>query len=142
MNPLEDLCKLNNEPQQYWLNLLKKYFVHNNALSVQGIPSIAEQGRLAAEEKVRVEEQVKRLGEAGLAEKAEILEKATEFNDRPPTQEMLTCVPTPGLSSVKFHKILRGSSLNKGYVDLSLAPVFTYCDHVKSQFVYVRKRRR
>lgn len=119
------------------MDLLNKYFVANKTLSVQGIPSTAEQERLASVEKARIAEQVTRLGESGLSEKAEILAKATEFNSRPPPLEMLTCVPTPSLASVNFHKIVRGTSANKGFVDVSSAPIFTYCDHVKSRFVYL-----
>lgn len=136
-NPLEDLDKLISEPKEYWLDLLNKYFVTNKTLSVQGIPSTAEQDRLAAEEKARIARQVARLGESGLSEKAKLLAKATEFNSRSPPQEMLTCVPTPSLASVNFHKIVRGTSATKAFVDVSPAPIFTYCDHIKSRFVYL-----
>lgn len=76
-----------NEPKEYWVELLNKYFVSNKTLSVQGIPSIAEQQRLATEEKARIADQVTRLGASGLAEKAELMAKATKFNTRPPPRK-------------------------------------------------------
>ncbi|KAF5295450.1 hypothetical protein FQA39_LY13111 [Lamprigera yunnana] len=139
INPLEDLDKTLEEPKEYWLNLLSKWFVNNLAISVQGVPSIEEQQRMAAEEKARVEKQIEDLTPAGLAQKEDELEKAIEFNETPPPESMLTCVPIPKVDSIIFHEVSRYTtdSSNRKHLDLSNTPVFTYFDHLKSSFVYI-----
>lgn len=127
------------EPKSYWLSLLKNYFVDNKLIALEAYPSIEEQQRLASEEKQRIEEQIKRLGEQGLKKKELELEKAVEYNERPPPNSMLTCLPIPSLNSITFHNIVRYRTdlAETSQIDLSKTPVFTYFDHVKSGFVYV-----
>lgn len=139
INPLEDLDKMNEEPKDYWVQLLSKWFVNNTVVSIQGVPSTEEQQRMAAEEKARIESQIERLTTAGLAEKEEQLEKAIEFNETPPPDSMLTCVPIPSVKSINFHEVIRYTTLssNQDHIDLSNTPVFTYFDHLKSGFVYL-----
>lgn len=86
---------------------------------------------------------VVRLGEAGLKEKEETLEKAIAFNEREPPNELVTSVPIPSFSSIKFHNIVRYSSDsdNKQCIDLSETPVFTYFDHLKTNFAYVSRNK-
>ncbi|XP_050309780.1 uncharacterized protein C05D11.1-like [Anthonomus grandis grandis] len=139
VNPLEDLTKLAVEPKHFWLEILDKYFVSNKYVSVECYPSKEEQQKMAKEEKERVEKQRLTLGEAGLKEKKEILEKAIEHNDKEPPAEMLTSVPIPSIKSIKFHNIVRYSSGEKvnAQVDLSKTPVFTYFDDLKTSFVHI-----
>lgn len=128
------------EPKSYWLSLLKQYFIDNKLLALEAYPSVEEQQRLASEEKQRIEEQIKNLGEDGLKRKDLELEKAVEYNERPVPDSMVTSVPIPGLDSISFHNIdrYRTDLDEKRLIDLSKTPVFTYFDHVKSGFVYVR----
>lgn len=139
LNPLVDLDKMLKEPLEYWLDLLKKYIIDNKYISTQCIPSIEEQQRMAAEEQERLQQQIAELGEVGLKMKKEILENAIEYNDRPLPDNMLTSVPIPSISSIKFHDIVRyRTDLNeRKHIDLSKTPIFTYFDHVKTNFVYV-----
>lgn len=127
------------EPKSYWLNLLRTYLVDGKMISIQAVPKIEEQQRMAAEEKERLEKQIKDLGENGLEEKQKILEQAIEFNDRPAPDNMLTSVDIPSINSINFHTITRYSSSepDNKQIDLSTTPVFTYFDHVKTEFVYV-----
>lgn len=136
---MTDLAKLIKEPQSYWLEILRKYFVENKYVAIQCVPSKEEQANMAKEEKERIQAQIERLDEEGLKKQEEALEKALEFNDREPSNDMLTCVPIPSLSSIKFHNIVRYStdSDKKQPLDLSETPIFTYFDHLKTSFVYV-----
>lgn len=139
INPLTDIAKLQKEPQSFWLEILDKYFVNNTSLSVQCVPSIQEQQTMAKEEKDRIALQIQKLTEDGLKEKGEILEKAIEFNEREPPGDMITSVPIPSLNSIRFHNITRFKSDAEPNqkINLSVAPVFTYFDHLKTNFVYV-----
>lgn len=139
INPLMDLERMAKEPKSYWLSLLKNYFVESKLISLEAYPSIEEQQRLATDEKQRIEEQTKRLGEEGLKQKELELEKAVEYNERPPPNSMLTCLPIPSLNSITFHNVVRYTtdSAERQQIDLSKTPVFTYFDHLKSGFVYV-----
>ncbi|KAJ8921035.1 hypothetical protein NQ315_015831 [Exocentrus adspersus] len=139
VNPLTDLAKLAKEPQSYWLEILRKYFVENKYVAIQCVPSKEEQANMAKEEKERIQAQIDKLGVNGLREKTETLEKAIEFNEREPSSDMLTSVPIPNLSSIKFHSITRYSTDSEKNQDIDLAetPVFTYFDHLKTSFVYI-----
>ncbi|XP_066250958.1 uncharacterized protein C05D11.1-like [Euwallacea similis] len=138
VNPLEDLNKLLKEPKSFWLEILDKYFVSNNYISVECYPSKKEQQKMAKEERERIEKQRENLGEVGLKNRKLALEKALEFNDRQPPAEMLTSVPIPSIESIKFHNISRFRSDNiDKRLDLSKTSIFTYFDDLKTSFVYL-----
>lgn len=122
------------------MNIFKTFLIDNTYIAVQCVPSKEEQLKMAAEEKERVKKQIEKLGEAGLREKQEFLQKAVEFNEREPPVDMLTSVPIPSLKSINFHTLTRfRSDLKDSNLPLSLnnTPVFTYFDHLKTNFVYV-----
>ncbi|KAI4464378.1 presequence protease [Holotrichia oblita] len=138
INPLIDYEKMTKETKSYWVNLLDKYFVKNESISIEGYPSVEEQQRMAAEEKDRIEKQVQALDVEGLKQKSIELQNAIEYNERPPPDSMLTSVNIPSLKSINFHNIIRyRSDMINDQLDLSDVPVFTYFDHVKSGFVYM-----
>lgn len=139
MNPLTDIAKLMNEPKSYWLNIFRKYVVENKYVSIQCVPSKEEQQNAAKEEKDRIDAQIATLTEEGLKQKRETLEKAVEYNEREPPIDMLTSVPIPTLKSIKFHNITQYSSqsVDTQRIDLRNTSVFTFFDHLKSNFVYV-----
>ncbi|KAF7269964.1 hypothetical protein GWI33_017052 [Rhynchophorus ferrugineus] len=118
VNPLEYLAKLIKEDKSFCKE---------------------EKQKMTLEEKERLEKQRQELGQDGLAEKATLLQKAIEFNDREPPKEMLTSVPIPSLKSIQFHSIVRYSTESNpdGRLDLSKTPVFTYFDHLKTEFVFL-----
>lgn len=139
VNPLIDLQQLQKEPKQFWLDLLDKYFLKNKTISLQGIPSVEEKEKLARVEKERVAAQIAELGDLGLKQKEKELEDAIVYNERPPPESMITSVPVPSLDSIKFHEIVRHrtDSDERRCIDLSKTNVFTYFDHVKTEFVHV-----
>lgn len=128
-----------NEPKDYWLDLLNKYLIDNNYVAIQCVPSVDEQQRMATDERDRLQEQITELSDVGLKMKQQILDDAIEYNERPPPENMLTSVPIPSIDSIKFHDIIRYRTdlCDKQRIDLSQTPVFTYFDHVKTNFVYV-----
>lgn len=138
VNPLTDLDKLLIETKDYWLGILKKYFIDNVYIAVQCIPSKEEQLRMAKEEKERIENQIKHLGEEGLKEKVNILEQAIKTNGREPPIDMLQSVPIPSLKSINFHNLTRyNSGTNDNRIDFSKTPIFTYFDHLNTNFAYI-----
>lgn len=139
VNPLIDFDSLKNEPKSYWVSLLKKYFLDNKFITIICKPSKEEKQKMAQEEKERVAKQVELLGQEGLELKGKELEKAIEFNEREPSEDMLVSLTIPEITSVNYHNIvrLRTDSNVKRSLDLSETPVFTFFDDVNSNFVYI-----
>ncbi|XP_060600571.1 uncharacterized protein C05D11.1-like [Ruditapes philippinarum] len=98
--------KMKAEPESYWIGLINKYMTDKHHVLIIGEPSIAEQERLAKEENERVEKQRERLGKDGLQEKATILEKATEENEKEAPDSVVTSVDVPNVDSIHFHPIV------------------------------------
>jgi len=83
LNKINILKQLNNEGITFWKGILEKYFINSNRVIVRGIPSIKKQEELANEEKERVQERRKTLGEEGLKKKAvELLNAKVECEVR------------------------------------------------------------
>ncbi|KAH0820104.1 hypothetical protein GEV33_002687 [Tenebrio molitor] len=139
VNPLTDLSKLLKEPKSFWVALMKKYFVDNNYVAVQCIPSKDEHIKMAEEEAERIKQQINLLGEEGLKREEKLLEDAVKFNSRDPPVDMLTSLPIPSLESIKFHDIKRYRTdlYDVQQIDLSKTSVYTYFDHIKSEFIYM-----
>ncbi|XP_022820745.1 uncharacterized protein C05D11.1-like [Spodoptera litura] len=137
MNPQTDLTALLEETPQYWLGLIRKYFTED-IVTVMGSPSIELQSKMAEEEKNRIEEQRKQLGEDGLAKKAARLQEAMDFNERPPLPGTLASVPVPP-SNFKCHKIDSWSTdgENCPHFDLKEMPIYTRVHSLKTNFVYI-----
>lgn len=73
--------KLKNEPESYWINLLKKYFILAPMIVVKGIPSIEKQRMLTQEEEKRIAKQIEKLGTDGLEQKEIELQQAIKENE-------------------------------------------------------------
>lgn len=139
LNQVEDLNRLEKEGEEFWVTLIKYFLVDAPSVTIRGVPSIEERTRLAEEDKVRLEKRIVELGKDGLKLKAEKLSIATEENDKPPPNEMLTSVPIPSIESIKFHSIEKftsQSSQQHPQFDISKTPLFFQVDHVKTNFVY------
>lgn len=129
---------METEPKSFWVNLIKEHFVDSKVICIKGVPSIEEQHRMTEEEKARIEQQIANLEEEGLKQKGEELEKAIAFNEKSPPTSMLRSIPVPSTDSINFHEIVRYSSdVANEKLDLTQSPVFTYFDHVNTNFVYV-----
>ncbi|XP_069192343.1 uncharacterized protein C05D11.1 isoform X2 [Procambarus clarkii] len=98
-----------HESCKYWIHLIRKYFLDGPSVAIRGVPSKAEATRLEQEDKKRVEERKKELGEEGLKVWKERVEKAKETNEIPPPGEMLESVPVPNVDSINYH-LLRAYS--------------------------------
>ncbi|XP_047987418.1 uncharacterized protein C05D11.1-like [Leguminivora glycinivorella] len=138
LNPQDALQELLNEGEEYWQGIMKKYFTDELVIIV-GSPSIKLQDQMAEEEKNRIEAQRKRLGESGLSTKGKILEKAIEFNERPPPPGTLAAVPVPGCDNLKCHAISSWSAEAAPcpHFDLSQLPMYARVHSLKTNFVYI-----
>lgn len=80
-NQIQALKKLETEPESYWLNLLKTYFLDSPFVLIKGIPSLKKRHELTEKEKNRVVKQIENLGKEGLQQKEKELQEAVAKND-------------------------------------------------------------
>jgi Zn-dependent M16 (insulinase) family peptidase len=69
---------------------------------IYGKPSAELADRLESDEKARIDIQIKRLGQSGLAKAANELNIAQAYNDRPIPREYLTSFPLPNVGSISW----------------------------------------
>ncbi|XP_017886890.1 uncharacterized protein C05D11.1-like [Ceratina calcarata] len=139
-NQVEDLKKLKTEPESYWLNLLKMYFLDSPFVMVKGIPSLEKRQELSEKEKNRIVKQIEDLGKDGLQQKEKDLQEAIAKNDVPVPDEVLSSVPIPSTHLLNFHYIksyTTETSKQHSRFDVSKLPFYTYLDHVNTNFVYM-----
>ncbi|XP_058054864.1 uncharacterized protein C05D11.1-like [Anopheles bellator] len=105
LNVIRYLKELKDKEDDFWLHLLRTYFVDSNHVTVCAVPSVEENLNTAKAEQTRLDEQRKRLGEGGLKEKEQILAKATTSNEEPPPNEMITSFPVPSTESITFFPV-------------------------------------
>lgn len=140
LNPVDDLHQMEKEPEEFWLQLLKKYLLDGPSVTVRGYPSLEEQQSMAKNEKQRISEQRQKFGKEGLKKLGEQLQQATVENEKPPPREMLVSVPIPSTSSINFHPIqcfTTDSAEQHSNFDLSQVPVQMQLDSVHTSFVYM-----
>ncbi|KAL0273768.1 UNVERIFIED_CONTAM: hypothetical protein PYX00_006371 [Menopon gallinae] len=140
LNPVEHYERLEKEPEEFWKNLLKKYFIDSPCVVVKGNPSMEERERLAKEEEERVAKQKEALGLEGLLQKQKELDAAIVKNEIPPPEEMLTKLPRPDVQKIKFHSITSYSTnTNRSdKLDFQKCPVYMYFDDLNTNFVYIK----
>ncbi|XP_052757845.1 uncharacterized protein C05D11.1-like [Galleria mellonella] len=137
MNPQKVLAELLEENQDYWLALLRKYFT-DDVITIVGSPSIELQVKMAEDEKNRIEEQIRELGESGLAEKAKLLQEAMEFNERSPPEGTLAAVPVPSCDRLHYHAITGWRSGETcPHLALEEIPLYTRVHSLTTNFVYI-----
>ncbi|XP_063241639.1 uncharacterized protein C05D11.1-like [Bacillus rossius redtenbacheri] len=140
LNPVEDLRRMETEPEQFWAQLVRTYLVEAPRVTVRGAPSLKEQLDMAESERRRVEEQRRRLGQDGLRAQADRLKAAMFENEKPMPDEMLTSVPIPGIESINFHSIqsfTTDSAEQHPKFPLADVPVRMHLDNLRTNFVYV-----
>ncbi|KAJ8875102.1 hypothetical protein PR048_022993 [Dryococelus australis] len=81
LNPVEDLRRMEEEPEEFWLQLMRTYLVDAPRVTVRGRPSMKEQLDMTENERRRVGQQRQRLGEQGLRTQAELLQQAMNQNE-------------------------------------------------------------
>lgn len=134
--------------ERQWRDLIKKYISDANHVTILGVPSVKMSERLKKEEEDRVAEQKKQLGEKGLKELADKLEKAKAENDKEIPKNMLENFEIPGAESIHFVETTTarsGSALKAGRpehkaqkivdTDSSDLPLFIHFEHIPSNFV-------
>ncbi|KAL2732287.1 uncharacterized protein V1477_014528 [Vespula maculifrons] len=140
LNQVKEIKKLFEEPESYWLNLLKKYLIDTPVVIVKGIPSIEKRHQLMEEEKARVAKQIESLGKEGLQKKEKELQEAVIQNGRLIPNELLTAIPIPGTDSINYHQIkcyTTDTPEQHSHFDVTKLPLFTYLDHVNTNFIYI-----
>eukprot|EP00112_Aurelia_sp_Birch-Aquarium-sp1_P017903 Seg42.13_Seg42.8 transcript_id=Seg42.13_Seg42.8/GoldUCD/mRNA.D3Y31 product="putative protein C05D11.1" protein_id=Seg42.13_Seg42.8/GoldUCD/D3Y31 len=105
MNDLPRLEKLKKESSEFWVALLKEYLINRPKIVIIGDPSEKMMKDMAEEEKQRIAEQRKELGEDGLSEKEEALENATDDNEEEPPANLVGSMKVPSTDSIPFHSI-------------------------------------
>jgi Zn-dependent M16 (insulinase) family peptidase len=85
-----------------WTDVLSKYYDAPSKLVVRGKPSASLAEKLKADEKARVEEQVKRLGPEGLAELEKKLAAAKDEHEQAIPEDVLTGFPVPDVRSISW----------------------------------------
>ncbi|KAI9036950.1 putative zinc metalloprotease [Aspergillus affinis] len=131
-----------------WRTFIKKWISDATHVTILGVPSLKMSDTLKKEEETRVAEQKKRLGEKGLAELADKLEKAKAENDKEIPKEMLENFKIPGIESIHFVETTTarsGTALQAGHpehkvqklvdADGSDMPLFIHFEHIPSSFV-------
>lgn len=138
LNVTDVIHKLQKNPMDFWINLLRKYFVDNHSITIRAVPSISEKQRLAKEEAERIEKRKQELGEDGLAQKGKELEAALAENDREPPLEMLTSLPVPTTKSIKFHQLEVMRKFDEtDKMNLKSFPFYVELYDLKSNFIEV-----
>lgn len=139
--PFIDKCQA--EPADFWISLLKKYFLDRPYVHIQGHPSPELMERMANEEKERIAEQQKKLGPNGLEEKGKILQSAKDRNDIPAPADMLSNIPIPSTENIYFHQINRlTNDPEKCSPLLQTVPYRMQVDDLKTNFVTFRVLRK
>ncbi|KAF8898648.1 Metalloenzyme, LuxS/M16 peptidase-like protein [Infundibulicybe gibba] len=148
MDEINQYNELRHWPSTKWTDLLRKYYIDPPSVIICGKPSASLAKKLEQEEKVRVAEQVTRLGPAGLKQAEKDLEDAKAEHDRPIPTEILTSFPVPDVKSISWIPVQSAqggkqaqpteSQLSKHVrADGSPLPFFVQYDHVQSDFVSI-----
>eukprot|EP00795_Rhopilema_esculentum_P010837 gene10837-19653_t len=143
LNDLPRLEQLNKEPEQFWIDLLKKYLIDRPKVVIIGNPSEKKMKEMAEEEKQRIEEQRKLLGEDGLSEKEDELENATDENEVEPPPNLVSSMKVPSTDSIPFHAIRTATNTRKTENSPAKVPKFHVSeipfafqlDNIKSLFL-------
>ena len=84
------------------LSYLPRYYIDQPSVVITGTPSAKLAEKIDKDETLRIEEQVKALGPAGIKKKAEALEAAIAEHDRPIPNDILTSFPLPAVESISW----------------------------------------
>ena len=135
--PFIDKCHA--ETAEFWIALLKKYFIDQPYVHIQGKPSPDLMKKMAEDEKERIAEQQKKLGPEGLEEKGRILQSAKDRNDAPAPDDMISNVPIPSTDNIYFHQVTRiTNDPERSSPLLQAIPYRMQVDDLKTNFVAFR----
>ncbi|KAJ5569842.1 uncharacterized protein N7459_009272 [Penicillium hispanicum] len=145
---LKEYDALEKWVQDDWRAFIKKWIADAPHISVLGVPSQKLSDKLKSDEEARDAAQKKRLGEKGLKELADKLEKAKAENDKEIPKEILAEFQIPATESIHFMETTTarsGAALKAGrpnhaiqkIIDTDDAgmPLFMHFEHIPSSFV-------
>lgn len=147
---LQEYDELEKWHDNQWRGFIKKWMSEAPHVSIMGVPSSKLAAKLDADEKSRVEKRKEALGEEGLKQLAEKLEKAKAENDKEIPQGDLAKFKVPGIETIPFITTTTarsGLALNAGRPDNRIqklvdsdaldSPLFIHFEHVTSNFIQV-----
>ena len=140
LNSVMEFRKLAKEPDNFWIELIDNIMVKSPRVLVMGVPSIELQKQMRKEEEDRIEKQKKELGVDGLKNKQRELYEAMEANEEEAPESVLSSVPIPSASSIKFHPVTTyrtNDAAQPESLNLDQLPVFCQFDQINSNFVYL-----
>ncbi|KAK6529763.1 hypothetical protein TWF281_008924 [Arthrobotrys megalospora] len=137
-----------------WRQYIKKWLVDNPHVSIIGEPSAKLAEKIKQEEKSRVKAQIKGLGDEGLKELGDKLEKAKKDNEPEIPIEVLRGFKTPGVESIRFIHSTSGNAgiaiAEDGVLSTSIQkilekdepktvpfPLYLHYEHVATNFVTI-----
>lgn len=147
---LKEYDVLEKWTQDDWRAFINKWIAEANHVTILGVPSKKLSQKLKTDEETRVAAQKERLGEKGLKELADKLEKAKAENDKEIPQEILGEFRIPGAESIHFMDTITarsGAALKFGRPDHAIQkivdadsekaglPTFIHFEHIPSSFV-------
>ncbi|TGZ84481.1 hypothetical protein EX30DRAFT_337006 [Ascodesmis nigricans] len=88
--------------EQQWQLYIKKWLIDNPRVSILGKPSAKLAKKIEEDEKSRIDERVKKLGEKGLAELQKKLDDAKAENEKPIPEEVLSSFKVPEVDTIHF----------------------------------------
>lgn len=130
---IEQLKKYELKDEDFWLTLIKDYFIGPSAKSVCiiGEPSPTLMKSMAADEQTRLQRQKTEL-ESELSNIEQSLKDAIKTNDIPAPISMLNSVKVPSIEKIHFHTIDKHID-NEGKIGF----MFLH-DSIKTNFIYIR----
>ncbi|KAJ5973576.1 hypothetical protein N7481_010786 [Penicillium waksmanii] len=134
--------------EDQWREFINKWIADAHHITILGVPSQKLSDKLKTDEEARVTAQKERLGEKGLKQLADKLEKAKAENDKEIPQEILAQFAIPGTESIHFMDTTTarsGAALKAGRPDHKIQkivdadhsdqPLFIHFEHIESSFV-------
>ncbi|CCH44812.1 hypothetical protein BN7_4381 [Wickerhamomyces ciferrii] len=152
LRALNDYKAISEWSIEQWVDLFQKYLINNHPAIVIAKPSKALYKKVKDDNKKLLQNRKEKLGEDGLAELKEKLDKVQAINDAPIPNEILESFPKPDPSKIKFINTTSiAVGLNKDYEnDLSNEfvskilqntpqnfPLYINIDQFKSEFISI-----
>ena len=151
VSTLKEFDVLREWSENDWRQYIMRWISDAHHVTVLGVPSAKMAEKLKVAEEARVAERRKQLGNKGLVELAEKLEKAKAENDKEIPQEILARYQIPGIDSIHFIDTTTarsGLALKVGHPDNKVQkvvdddgssdrPLFIHFEHIPSNFVQI-----